>query len=92
MKPLLNATEIAKMLNIPRSRVLYCFRTGELEGYKIGRTWVATQGSIKDFLEENLYFTQRHIETLADYTKIVRYLEENRPKKKSGDNEPNQDQ
>ena len=53
MKEFFSVEEVAKLLDISHSGVLYQINTGKLKATQVGKIYVITQGDFGDFLKHH---------------------------------------
>jgi len=53
MKDFFSVQEVAKLLNVSRSGVLYHIKVGKLKATKVGKIYIITQENFGDFLKHH---------------------------------------
>ena len=50
---LISVTAAAEISGMTTSHVRYLLRNGEIEGVKVGRNWLTTEGAIREYLKKD---------------------------------------
>jgi len=54
LEPVYSPKELAELLKVSEQVIADELKTGRLIGFKVGRQWRVTEGSVKNYIKENI--------------------------------------